>query len=324
MSSANCPSCGAILKPGAVLCVACGLDLRTGRRLTTEVISSTAATERSDVGDHERFACEKLQFCQLAGVFTRILVCDDDERVLAYIRHRSHPFWTCFTILIAASLFFLVPFGLGALFVVVAEQAKIPAPGILLSIILITLAFAIGLVVSFGTANLMTPRRRAKIWEDEPRRRLLMRVVETWKWGVAKISVIGGDGRPVGYILHHRRRYRYWLLNSSGQPLAVLVSGKLKYTAEWTEEHSPMMILLRLLLLGLPGLLLGLQPRTERARSEWFFHRSSSLLEKPGEKIGRVTFNPVRQYPYRAELPGDPDRSVDRALVVALVALFEW
>ena len=324
MTSANCPSCGGALRPGAVLCIECGLDLRTGDRLTTEVTSSTAGDDRPGAGDRGRFACDKLHLCQLEGISTKILVCDDDEEVLAYIHRRARPLWTCLTILVAAPLFFLVPFGLGALFVVIAERAKIPAPGILLSIVLITLAFAVGLVASLGTANLMTPRRRAKVWEDESRRRLLMRVVETWKFGVARISVIDGDGQTVGRILHHRRRHRYTLLDPSDRPQAVLLSGELKYAEEGAARHSSMITLLLVLLFGLPGLLSALLLRRERAYSEWFLYRSSSLEEEEAEKIGRVTFNPVREYPYRVELPGDPDRTVDRALVVALTALFEW
>ena len=321
MASATCPSCGKALNSAAVLCIECGFDLRTGQKLDTEVVSGAASHER--LGDQERFACEKYNLCQLQGVSTKILVCDNNEEVVAYIHGRARPFWTCFTVLVAAPMFFLVPVGLGFLFFAVTEWAEIPAPGTLLAIILMTLAVAAGLLASLCTAGLMTPRRRLNVWEDESRQQLLMRIVETWKFGVARVSVIGADGQPVGRILHHRRRNRYVLVDRLDQPQAVLLSGKIEYTSEWA-ERSLMFTLLLFLFFGLPGILLAVLPRKERSYSEWFLYRISSLQEQPTEKIGRITFNPVREDPYRVELPCDPDHTMDRELVVALMGLLEW
>lgn len=321
MASAICPSCGGALRSGAVLCVECGFDLRTGQKLQTRVRLRPVGRERP--GEQERFTRDKYNLCQLQGASTKILVCDEDEEVVAYVHGRAHPLWTCFTVLVAAPLFFLVPFGLGFLFFVVAERAKIPAPGMLLAIILATLAFAAGLLASFCTAGLMTPRRRVTVWADESRRQLLMRVVETWRFGVARVSAIGSDGRTVGRILHHRRRGRYVLLDGWDEPQAVLLSGKIEYTSEWA-EHSPMYMLLLSLSFLRPRFLLAVLPQRERSYSEWFLYRISSLEEQPTQKIGRVTFNPIREYPYRVELHGDPDRAVDRKLVVALMGLLEW
>lgn len=321
MTSATCPSCGKALMPGAVLCVQCGFDLRTGQKLTTEVISGAVGHTRPE--GQQKFAREKYQICQMQGLSTKILVCDDNEEVVAYIHGRAHPLWTCFTVVVAVPLFFLVPVGLGFLFFVVAEQAEIPAPGMLLAIVLTTLAIAAGLLASLCMAGLMTPRRRLTVWEDESQRELLMRVVETWKFGVARVSVIGADGQPQGRILHHRRRNRYMLMDRFDQPQAVLLPEKIGYTSEWATQ-SLMSTLLLFLLFGLPGILLAVLPKKERSYSEWFLHRLSSLQEQPTEKIGRVTFNPVREYPYRVELTDDLDHIVDRQLIVGLMGLLEW
>ena len=107
MTSATCPSCGKALKPGAVICVQCGFDLRTGQKLTTEVISGTVGRTRPE--GQQKFACEKYHICQLQGLSTKILVCDDNEEVVAYIHGRAHPLWTCFSVVVAVPLFFLVP-----------------------------------------------------------------------------------------------------------------------------------------------------------------------------------------------------------------------
>lgn len=38
----KCPSCGLVVPPGAVLCVMCGLDLKTGRHVGTDVVSQSS------------------------------------------------------------------------------------------------------------------------------------------------------------------------------------------------------------------------------------------------------------------------------------------
>jgi hypothetical protein len=321
MASATCPSCGAALKPGAALCIECGFDLRTGRKLDTKVVSDAVRRERR--GDGDRFASERFDLSMLRGVSTKILVYDDAGDVVAFIHARAHPFWTFFTVLVAAPLFFLVPGGLGFLFYAVAEWAEIPAPGTLLAVILMTLAFAVGILASLSTVRLMAPRRRFNVWEDESRKQLLMRIRETWKFGVARVSLIGADGRPVGRIYQHRRLNRYVLVNDWNQPQAVLLSGKIKYTNEWM-DRSLAFTLLIFLLLGLPGLLLAVLPRKERTFTESLLYRISSSQEEPTERIGRITFNPAREDPYRVELPGDPDQTVDRKLLVGLLGLLEW
>jgi hypothetical protein len=214
----------------------------------------------------DRFAGQRFDVCQLQGVSTKILVCDEDGDVVAYLQSPVYPLWSCFTVLIAVPLLFLVPAGLGFLFYAVAERAKIPAPGTVLTVILVTLAVGAGLLALSCTLSLMTPRRRVKVWEDQSRQQLLMRVVETWKFGEARISVIGADGQPVGRILHHRRGNRYVLVNDLEQPRAVLVSGKIEYANEWAGRSLP----LTFLLLGLPGLLGAFLSRRERSYTESF------------------------------------------------------
>ncbi len=113
------------------------------------------------------------------------------------------------------------------------------------------------------------------------------------------------------------------LVDDLDQPKAVLLSGKIEYTSEWADQ-SPMLTLLLFLLFGLPGILLAVLPRKERGYNEWFLYRISSLQEQPADKFGRVTFNPVREYPYRVEISGDPDHTVDRKLLLALMGLLEW
>jgi hypothetical protein len=321
MTSTTCPSCGTSIESGAVLCIECGFDSRTGQKHETKV--ALAAKDQGRRGGHDRFACERFDLCLLQGVSTKILVCDNNADVVAYIHARARPLWTCFTILVAVPLFFLVPAGLGFLFFVVAEWAEIPAPGMLLAIVLMTFAVAAGLLASLCTAGLMTPRRRLNVWEDQTRKQLLMRVRETWKFGVARVSVIGADGHLVGRIYQHRRRNRYVLVNHLEQPQAVLLSGKVKYASDWA-DHSPAFTLLLFLLLGLPGLLLAVLPRKERTFTESFLYRISSFLETPTTRIGRVTFNPAREDPYRVELSSDPDHAIDRKLVVGLMGLLEW
>ena len=321
MVSATCPSCGRDLESGAVLCVGCGFDLRTGNKLQTEV--SLGRPVRKRLTDEKRFAGKRFDVCQLQGVSIKILVSNENGDTVAYLFSGARPLWTLFTVLVAVPLFFLVPVGLGFLFFAVIEWAKIPAPGTVLAVILLTLAFAVGILASLLTVGLMTPRRRLKVWENESRQKLLMRVKETWKFGVARVSVIDADDRLVGRIFQHRRRNRYVLANHLDQPQAVLLSGKITYSNEWA-DHSLLFTLLLFLLLGLPGLLLAFLPRKERDYTEAFLYRVSSFQEKPTERIGRITFNPAREDPYRIELPDDPDQSVDRKLAVALMGLMEW
>lgn len=150
-----------------------------------------------------------------------------------------------------------------------------------------------------------------------------MRIRETWKFSVARVSVIDADGHPVGRVYQHRRRNRYVLVNHLDQPQAVLLAGKIKFASEWA-DHSLAFTLLLFLLFGLPGLLLAVLPRKERTFTESFLYRISSFQEKPTERIGRITFNPAREDPYRVELPNDPDHAVDRKLVLGLMGLLEW
>jgi hypothetical protein len=169
----------------------------------------------------------------------------------------------------------------------------------------------------------MAPRRRLKVYEDESRQRLLVQVKETWKFGVARISVIDADGRLLGRIFQHRLRNRFVLANHLDQPQAVLLSGKITYSNEWA-AHSLMFTLILFLLFGLPGILLAFLPLKERDYTESFLYRVSSFEEKPTKGIGRITFNPAREDPYRIEFPDEADQSVDRRLVVALMGLMEW
>jgi hypothetical protein len=45
--SASCPQCGAALADTAVLCIACGFDKRTGRRLETATLGKSPSEERA-------------------------------------------------------------------------------------------------------------------------------------------------------------------------------------------------------------------------------------------------------------------------------------
>lgn len=47
----RCPSCGNALRPGAVICVNCGYNLKEGRKLTTEIKDEPAESEPSDDKD---------------------------------------------------------------------------------------------------------------------------------------------------------------------------------------------------------------------------------------------------------------------------------
>ena len=330
MAPNQCPSCGKSLKPGAVLCIECGFDVRIGERLASQVGSAPGGSRAANVAgsdaDREALVCDKFQLCQLQGLGTAILVCDEDEETVACIRQPARPFWTCFTVLVSAPLFFLVPLGLGFLFAVPAKKANWP-PGTPLLVVLLTLAVAAGLVATLGSIHLMAPRRRFRIWRDTSRRRLLLQVRETWKFGTANLSVIGADGRQVGRILHRRRRRQYLLLDRFDQPVAVLFAGKVQYTTEWGVDEGFIATCLLGILFGLvSGWYVVFVPGggRERAYSEWFLYRTSSLAEAPSEKIGRITCNPVREYPYQIDLSADPEQTVDRALVVALMALLPW
>jgi hypothetical protein len=408
MEAGNCPSCGTPLNAGAVVCVQCGLDLRTGRRLATQVAAeppgqwiapppdetsrwrgpwtrglvfsafvllggflgqlaggacspsayaawiglAAGAAVGMFLGDRlasgicaeapgdevrETFACDKFRLAMTRGFAAKeVLVCDDDENLLACIRSPGHVLWTCVTFLLAASLVVVVPLGAGWLLSVLWERAGKPNPpdlgpalGWVLGFVLFALFIAItlggGIAAATWVFGLLKPRRRLSIWDDDSRRRLLLRVVETWKFGTGRVSVRFADGELAGRILHERRRKRYVLLNRLDEPLAVLAAGKIQYTTEWHAPDSEEF--LQGCLIGLLfGRLLVVVPgaRRERSCSEWFLYRASSPTEEPSEKIGRVTFNPARNFPYHVELSGDRQGAVDRVLAVALAGLLDW
>jgi hypothetical protein len=415
MTTGNCPSCGKPLNTGAVLCVECGFDVRTGRTLTTQVAAEPPgqafASPPEEIGRwsgpwtrgllfvavvllggflgrvagiacdpaasaawiglaagvavgmflgdrlasgfcarapgdevRQRLACGKFRLALTKGfVAKEVLVCDNSEDLLACIRAPGHLLWTCATFLLAASLVLVVPFGTGWLLNVLWERAGKPdlpdhgqglgaVLGFLLIALFVVVTLGAGILAARAAFNLMAPRRRLRIWEDDSRRRLMLRVVETWKFGTGRVSVKFADGQLAGRILHERRRRRYVLLDDCDEPLAALAAGKVQYTTEWDVPDSEEFLqgcLLGLLfgLLGLlAGRLFGVVPRARRERSysEWFLYRASSLTDDPTEKIGRVTFNPARNFPYHVELSGDPQRTVDRALVVALAGLLDW
>jgi uncharacterized Zn finger protein (UPF0148 family) len=56
-SASACPSCGGALPEGAVFCVACGYDLRTGKQLQT--VTEEAAEEEDEGGVAEEPAVEE-------------------------------------------------------------------------------------------------------------------------------------------------------------------------------------------------------------------------------------------------------------------------
>lgn len=47
-SQSTCPGCGAALSPGAVLCVNCGFNLKTGKKLAAVVVETEEPADESD------------------------------------------------------------------------------------------------------------------------------------------------------------------------------------------------------------------------------------------------------------------------------------
>ena len=50
IDGSNCPSCAAVLSPGAVVCVQCGYNLKTGRKMSTATDVAPAAPPLTSAG----------------------------------------------------------------------------------------------------------------------------------------------------------------------------------------------------------------------------------------------------------------------------------
>jgi hypothetical protein len=166
---------------------------------------------------------------------------------------------------------------------------------------------------------------RLGVYTDPSCGQRLLEIIEERKskYNVSEFTVYDPEGVLVGRIHQNKRRRQWDLLDCEDRRVAAYCPSENTVPVEWTAD-AIWTILGGIVVGVLTSYYCFVVPGKEKVRTKSYLWSFDEQTGKLTQRIGKTEFDPDEKFTYAIFVAADPERKVDRRLIVAMAPLLEW